>query len=106
MGIVKEAADAATRTGLAWRRSGLAFVVFGMAMARGIGRVGIPAHRFAGVVVMVLGAGLAVADAVWVSRRTAGLGGIPTPLTAHAVATISLVTVFVGVACFVIALAV
>ena len=41
--------NAAARTGLAWQRSSLAYVVVGLAMVKGLGYTGVRAHPLAGL---------------------------------------------------------
>jgi uncharacterized membrane protein YidH (DUF202 family) len=57
-GAGRELAGAAARTSLAWRRSGLALVACGFAIARGFTHVGVPAQPAVGVIVLAVGLGL------------------------------------------------
>jgi hypothetical protein len=97
--------DEEARTSLAWQRSGLAFFVVGLAMVRGIGRVGVAAHPVSGFIVFGMGAVLAVASAWWARQRTPSPGGTLEPVNEGDVAVLALLTTAIGIASLVIALA-
>jgi uncharacterized membrane protein YidH (DUF202 family) len=93
--------DPAARTSLAWQRSSLAYLVIGVALARGVRRIGVQAHRVAGVVVIVVAVLVAMASAWWSHRRSGPAGERPARLadlwvmtaTAAAAGVVSLVVV-------------
>jgi hypothetical protein len=97
--------DEEARTSLAWQRSGLGFFVVGVAMVRGIGRVGVRTHPVAGFIVFSMGAVIAVASAWWARKRTPAPGQALEPVKQTDVAGLALLTTVIGIASLVVALA-
>jgi uncharacterized membrane protein YidH (DUF202 family) len=99
-------ADPEARTTLAWERSSLAFFVISVAMARGIGRLGLPAHVVAGMVVFAMGVVVAAVSAWWARRRQSPNDGPLQPVDRSSIAAVTVTIVLVATVSFVVALSV
>ena len=97
--------DAGARTALAWRRSGLAFVVCGLAMVRGVHDV-VPSRPVPGTLVVALGLA-AWALFTWSAYRRGADGSLeaPPPARLADVAPLAVGTIVLGLASLAIALA-
>ena len=96
--------EAADRTVLAWRRSGLALVLCGVAMLRGVDLVRVERRPVAGGIVAGLGVAVSALFA-WTARRRALAGGTELrPARLVELAPLAAGTALIGLACLGVAL--